>query len=203
MLSVALLWSNTFEAAAFQVSTDPSGASVRDYRTSEYLGQTPTPVHTLRLDHNSGYNGWTLGRWYHLLIQKPGYQDMWQWVFVPFTERHEDFAAKRPRQFHFILKPMYYVPPYQHSWQWPAHDRFSRTFVEITTDPSNSAVYIEDRYVGHSPCKVELVWDIYSPSRKRVRVERSGFSIAEKEIGLFENQVHLVLQPHRNHRRRY
>jgi len=198
-------WS-TYYWAAFRVETDPSGATVTVMGTNQYLGTTPTDNHPITVDQHLGYYGYTMGRWYDLLIRKPGYYDQVRRIFVPFNEKHQDFALKRPQVFKFLLQPIavYYVPPsgYYPPYVPPLYwDPFYKSSVDLSSDPTNAAVYIDDKYYGQTPCSVELLWDRSSYKKKTLRVEKSGFNTQQRILESFEHRVHVVLQPH--HRGRY
>ena len=192
--------------AAFRIETDPPGALVTVLGTNQYLGSTPTDNHPISIDQYLGYYGFTMGRWYDLLIRKPGYYDQVRRIFVPFNEKHQDFALKRPQVFKFLLQPIavYYVPPsgYYPPYVPPSYwDPFYQSNVDLSSDPTNAAVYIDDKYYGQTPCSVELLWDRSSYKKKTLRVEKSGFNTQQRILESFEHRVHIILQPH--HRGRY
>ncbi|MCK9335600.1 MAG: PEGA domain-containing protein [Candidatus Cloacimonetes bacterium] len=192
--------------AAFRIETDPQGATVTVIGTNQYLGTTPTESHAITIDQQLGYYGYTMGKWYDLIIHKAGYYDQVRRIFVPFNERYEDYALKRPQVFKFVLQPitMFFVPPPSFHFPYvpPSNwNPFYTSNIDVSSDPSNASVYIDDEYCGQTPCSVELIWDNYSYKKKTLRVEKTGYKMQQRVLESFEHRVHIVMQP--NNRRGY
>jgi len=74
------------------------------------------------------------------------------------------------------------------------HDCYKTASITITSDPSNSAVYSNEEYIGQTPCHITVNWK--SPkNRKEIRFERSGFITNRRMITPEEEKIHVVLQP--------
>ncbi len=103
---------------AFQVVTEPQGATITLYGTNQYLGQTPSQAIPITMDQYMTYNWGVPGRVFDLLISKPGYISTRQQIFVPYNCRHQVDALRNPTVFHFSLarQPM---PPYGY---WPHYN---------------------------------------------------------------------------------
>ena len=186
--------------AAFRIESDPSGATVTVMQTNQYLGTTPTVTHTITINPNMGYCGLTMGQWFDLLIRKQGYYDQFQRIFVPFNKSYRDYAVKSPQVFKFILYPIplyYYPQPIIHFPSVPSSnwDPFYKTSSDVSSDPSDAAVYVDDEYYGQTPCNIELLWSNNSVKKKILRVEKSGYASYQKAIDSYDRRIHVVLQP--------
>ncbi|NLK50559.1 MAG: PEGA domain-containing protein [Candidatus Cloacimonetes bacterium] len=203
-ISVFPLGASTYNWGAFRVQTEPSGAIVRALGTFEYLGESPTEPFAFTMDRYMGYNGFAAGRWFDLEISKAGYQTQYSRIFVPFTEKYEDFAQKRPKVFMFTLRPLptykpYYVPPVYPPYPYYHHNQpgspYHKNTVEITSDPRGVSVYIDGDYYGQTPLKVNLYWILGVNGDKVVVFEKSGYESNQKILGPFQKNLHAVLQP--------
>jgi len=183
----------TFISAAFQIVTQPEGAIVTIVGTNEYLGTTPTEVFTINMHRGLQWHGNQMGRWFNLMIRKPGYHPLVQLIFVPFNERWEDFAKKRPQIFRFFLEPIYYFfPPYYFYPRPPLYTY--KTTVVISTDPPGTALYANEQYIGLSPLEYTAVWNPYV-NRIEIRAERSGYTTNRRMITPQDTNIFIVLQP--------
>ncbi len=187
------VYATTFRCAAFQIVTVPEGAVVTVVGTNEYVGTTPTAIFTVKMDQFTGWYGYQPGRWFHLLIRKAGYHPMIQQIFVPFNEKWEDYAKKRPQVFRFFLEPIYYYyPPFPVYPQPPQYTY--KTTVVISTDPPGTALYANEQYIGMSPLEYTALWNPYV-DRIEIRAERSGFTTNRRMITPQDRTIFIVLQP--------
>jgi len=184
---------NTFTCAAFQIVSEPEGAIVTLVGSNEYLGTTPTEIFTVRMDQFMGWYGYQPGRWFNVMIRKAGYHPMIQQIFVPFNEKWEDYAKKRPQVFRFFLEPIYYYyPPYPVYPQPPQYTY--KTQVTIATDPPGTALYANEQYIGMSPLEYTALWNPYV-DRIEIRAERSGYTTNRRMVTPQDRNIFIVLQP--------
>lgn len=206
LLCALPLGATSYSWGAFRVETKPSGAIVRALGTFEYFGESPTEPFAFTMDRYMGFNGFVAGRWFNLEISKPGYQTQYSLIFVPFTEKHEEYALKRPQVYMFTLPylPVYYPPvfvppvcPPPPYYYYPAqpNNPYHKSSVEISSSPAGAAVYIDGTYYGQTPLKITLNWILGVNEDKTVVFEKSGFQSQQKLLAPFQKQVHAVLQP--------
>lgn len=99
---------------AFQIYTEPQGASITIYGTNQYLGSTPSQAIPVTMDQYMTYNWGVPGRVFDLLISKPGFIPMRQQIFVPYNHKHQHNALRNPTVFQFNLVRQQIQPP--HYW---------------------------------------------------------------------------------------
>lgn len=110
---------------AFQIYTEPIGATITLYGTNQYLGSTPSQAIPITMDQYMTYNWGVPGRVFDLLISKPGYIPIRYQIFVPYNARYQWDALRNPTVFHFDLQrqPMHPHPHWPH-WNHNTHYYF-------------------------------------------------------------------------------
>ncbi|MDD3144331.1 MAG: hypothetical protein PHG32_09110 [Candidatus Cloacimonetes bacterium] len=127
---------------AFQVITEPRGATVTVYGTNQYLGTTPTQSVPITMDQYMTYNWGVPGRVFDLVISKRGFIPVRQQIFVPYNHRHQRDALRNPTLFHFSLARQQIQPrPY-----WPYWNPTSYYYI---VDPSTG--YGPGNHACHGP----------------------------------------------------
>lgn len=115
---------------AFQIITEPYGASITLYGTNYYLGTTPTQAMPIIMDQYMTYNYGTPGRVVDIVVSKLGFVSLRQQIFVPYNRKWESSAVKNPTVFYFALQPVaqppywgYNPPPYYYYYLDPPFDQ--------------------------------------------------------------------------------
>ncbi len=95
---------------AFQIKTEPKGASITFRGTGQYIGNTPSQVFPVVMDEYTTYNSGIPGRVISLVISKDGYMPLEQDIYVPFNSVNMYDAINNPVVLKFELY-RYQTPP--------------------------------------------------------------------------------------------
>lgn len=96
---------------AFQIITEPSGATITLTGTNQYLGSTPSQIFPVMMDQYMVYNCGIPGRVFNIYITKNGYIPIQQEIFVPYNKAWQQDAIRYPTIFSFALTREYVQPP--------------------------------------------------------------------------------------------
>lgn len=195
MLSSTPLFAQFYSWGAFRVETSPSGAQITIARTHQYIGESPTPAYAFTMDYTMGYYGFTMGKWFEIMISKPGYQNQMHTIFVPFAHRIQADAEKKPQTFMFVLRPMPQPPMYPYPYTYPAYNPYSTSKVEITSDPVGVSVFVDGQYIGQTPLVQNFNWMIGVLDKRTVVFEKSGYGSQQLTLEPYQKSIHGVLHP--------
>lgn len=103
IMALGSLWAR-YDSGAFQIITEPAGASVFLVDSNGFLGISPTTVYPLDYGCDSVRYGGVPGRFMDIRIKLDGYMPINQNVFVPIIHRGHRDSMWRPTVFRFKLE---------------------------------------------------------------------------------------------------
>lgn len=179
----------------FSVTSEPEGAKVEI--NGEDFGTTP-----VKRDVNVKffYNGPSfafssyLSAHLNMTVSKEGYvaktvqitRGPYWWISIDGTNRLLYYVVESP-EYHIKLEPVGQFPgrnpfnneqsadeKYDESEQT---EKTAKVIVQITSEPAGAEIYIDDKFVGSTPSKLNI-----SPGEHKIRISRTGFKDWERSI---------------------
>lgn len=173
LIVIALLGAcSTTRYAAYRVITEPESAHVTFTVDGEYMGLSPTTTWWSWNDTGDPIR-------HYIRVDKTGYESVESSFLVYPKYPTVDEAKEDVKDIFVHLQPKGYG------------GEVSRT-VSITSDPSGTAVYGNQDYLGKTPLEVPVVFSDGS-AQLELRFERSGYGAERRVLTVSDTAIHVVL----------
>jgi len=173
LIAIALLGAcSSTRYAAYRVITEPENAHVTYIADGEHMGLSPTKTWWSWNDSGDPIR-------HYIRVDKTGYESVESSFVIYPKYKTVDEAKEDVKDIFVLLQPTGYG------------EEVNRT-VMITSDPSGTAVYGNQDYLGKTPLEIPVFFPDRS-AQLELRFERSGYGTERRVLTVSDNAIHVVL----------